>query len=190
MRHYCHTIGGAVEGLSASNCEVYLSEEGRAASEPELLRRSLKGEEEKIYVGRRNKALARRWVEGLFNEGNLDVADEILTPDFVLHAPFDPEGLRGPEAVKQFVSAYRNAFPDGHTTIEDQIAEGDKAVNRWTATGTHQGEFQGIAPTGNRVTFTGIDLIRVADGKLTEGWVELDALGWMQQLGAIPEPGQ
>jgi steroid delta-isomerase-like uncharacterized protein len=137
-----------------------------------------------------NKALARRWVEGLFNEGDLDVADEILAPDFVLHAPFDPEGLRGSGAVKQFVSAYRNAFPDGYTTIEDQIAEGDEAVNRWTATGTHQGEFQGIAPTGNQVTFTGIDIIRVADGKIEEGWVELDGLGWMQQLGAIPEPGQ
>jgi hypothetical protein len=73
-----------------------------------------------------NKALARRWVEGLFNEGNLGVADEILSPDFVLHAPFDPRELRGSDAVKQFVSAYRQAFPDGHTTIEDQIAEGDK----------------------------------------------------------------
>jgi predicted SnoaL-like aldol condensation-catalyzing enzyme len=88
-----------------------------------------------------NKALARRWVEGLFNEGDLDVADEILSPDFVLHVPFDPRELRGPEAVKQFVSTYRHAYPDGHTTIEDQMAQGDMAVNRWRATGTHQGEF-------------------------------------------------
>ncbi len=80
-----------------------------------------------------NKALARRWVEGLFNEGNLNVADEILSPDFVLHAPFDPRELRGPEAVKQFISAYRQAFPDGHTTIEDQIAEG---MRRSTAGGS------------------------------------------------------
>jgi steroid delta-isomerase-like uncharacterized protein len=137
-----------------------------------------------------NKALARRWVEGLFNEGNMDVADEILSPDFVLHVPFDPRELRGPEAVKQFVSAYRQAYPDGHTTIEDQIAEGDMAVNRWTARGTHQGEFQGIAPTGNRIEVTGIDIVRIAEGKLAEGWVELDGLGWLQQLGAIPAPGQ
>jgi steroid delta-isomerase-like uncharacterized protein len=135
-----------------------------------------------------NKALARRWVEGLFNEGNLNVADEILSPDFVLHAPFDPRELRGPEAVKQFISAYRQAFPDGHTTIEDQIAEGDEAVNRWRVTATHEGEFQGIAATGNRVEVTGIDIVRVAEGKLTVGWVELDGLGWMQQLGAIPSP--
>ena len=137
-----------------------------------------------------NKALARRWVEGLFNERNLEVADEVLTPNFVFHVPFDPEGLRGAEGVKQFISAYRSAFPDGHTTIEEQIAEGDKVVNRWTARGTHQREFQGIVPTGNRVTFTGIDIFRIADGELEEGWVELDALGWMQQLGAVPAPEQ
>jgi steroid delta-isomerase-like uncharacterized protein len=137
-----------------------------------------------------NKALVRRWVEGLFNDGNLDVADEILSPDFVLHVPFDPRELRGAEAVKQFVSAYRQAYPDGHTTIEDQIAEGDQAVNRWRATGTHRGEFQGLAPTGNRVEVTGIDIVRVAGGKLVEGWVELDGLGWMQQLGTILAPGQ
>ncbi len=137
-----------------------------------------------------NKALARRWVEGLFNEGNLDVADEILSPDFVLHTPFDPRELHGPEAVKQFVSAYRNAFPDGHTTIEDQIAEGDAAVNRWRVTATHEGEFQGIAATSNRVEVTGIDIVRVTDGKLAEGWVGLDGLGWLQQLGAIPAQGQ
>ena len=138
----------------------------------------------------KNKDLARRWVEGLFNEGNLDVADEILRPEFVLHTPFDLRELRGPEAVKQFVSAYRNAFPDGHTTIEDQIAEGDAAVNRWRVTATHEGEFQGIAATGNRVEVTGIDIVRVTDGKLAEGWVELDGLGWLQQLGAIPAQGQ
>ena len=105
-----------------------------------------------------------------------------------MHAPFDPRELRGPEAVKQFISAYRQAFPDGHTTIEDQIAEGDEAVNRWRVTATHEGEFQGIVATGNRVEVTGIDIVRVAEGKLTEGWVELDGLGWMQQLGAIPSP--
>jgi predicted ester cyclase len=63
-------------------------------------------------------------------------------------------------------------------------------VNRWTATDTHQGEFQGIAATGNRVEVTGIDIVRVADGQLTEGWVELDGLSWMQQLGVIPAPAQ
>jgi steroid delta-isomerase-like uncharacterized protein len=128
---------------------------------------------------------------GLFNEGNLDVADEILAPDFVLHAPFDPGELRGREAVKQFVSAYHNAFPDGHTTIEEQLAEGDEAVNRWTATGPHQGEFKGIAASGNQLTVTGIDIIRISGDKLAEGWVELDGLGRMRQLGAvIPAPEQ
>ena len=140
--------------------------------------------------GEENKGRARRWGEGIVSEGDLGVADEIRAPGFLLHGPLDPAGLRRPEAQQHFVAVYRTALRDGHTTIEDQIAEGDEAVNRWTARGTHQGEFQGLAPTGNQVTFTGIDIIRVVDGKLEESWVELDALGLMQQLGAIPEPGQ
>ena len=63
-------------------------------------------------------------------------------------------------------------------------------MNRWTARGTHEGEFQGIAATSNRIEVTGIDIVRIAEGKLAEGWVELDGLGWLQQLRAIPAPGQ
>ncbi len=80
----------------------------------------------------------------------------------------------------------RAAFPDLHQTIEEQISEGDKVAYRWTARGTHQGGLMGIAPTGNRVTFTGISIARLVDGKIEEIWENHDALGMMQQLRAIP----
>ena len=85
---------------------------------------------------------------------------------------------------------YRTAFPDLHFTVEDQIAEGDMVANRVTARGTHQGEFMGIAPTGKQVTVTGITIDRIAGDKLEESWASWDFLGLMQQLGAIPEPGE
>ena len=83
-----------------------------------------------------------------------------------------------------------SAFPDYHSTVEDQIAEGDEVVTRFSSQGTHQGEFLGIAPTGNRVRVTGIDIARVEEGKIVESWSEADMLGMMTQLGVIPEPGQ
>ncbi len=137
-----------------------------------------------------NKAVVRRFLEEIFNEGNLDVADELFAPDYVLHDPAAPEEVRGPEGIKQYVGMYRSAYPDTHFTIEDQIAEGDKVVTRWTGQGTHEGELMGIPPSGNRVTVTGILLDRVSGGKIEEGWVNYDALGMMQQIGAIPPPEQ
>jgi steroid delta-isomerase-like uncharacterized protein len=134
-----------------------------------------------------NKAISRRADEELFNRGNLDVADELFAPDFVYHDPAGEE-LRGPESVKGYATMLRAAFPDLHQTIEDQVAEGDRVAYRWTARGTHEGELMGIAPTGNRVTFTGIAVARLADGKIEEIWENYDALGLMQQLGAIPSP--
>src|SRR5215207_4204368 len=86
-----------------------------------------------------NKALARRVMEELFNEGNLDAAEELIAPDFVDHDPAMPEDVRGPEGFKEYVRAFRSAFPDLHVRIEDQVAEGDKVVQRWTGTGTHDG---------------------------------------------------
>ena len=92
------------------------------------------------------------------------------------------------EAAKQFAADYRQAFPDLQTTIEDQVAEGDKVVTRFTARGTHQGETEAFGPpTGNRVEVTGITVEQFADGKIAEDWTNFDALGLMQQLGLIPE---
>ena len=132
-----------------------------------------------------NKALIQRFVEEAFNRGNLDVADEVYAPEFVSHESPGPVE-RSPEYVKQFVGMYRSAFPDGHTTVEDSIAEGDKVAYRWTFRGTHRGELMGIPPTERQVTITGITLDRISGGKIEEEWNNFDQLGTLQQLGAIP----
>jgi len=138
-----------------------------------------------------NEALAHRFHMDIFQEGNLDAADEILSPDFVYHGSLGPgEDQRGPEPTKQVASGVIAAFPDRRITHEDTLAEGDKVLIRWSLTGTQEGELQGIPPTGRQVTLTGFDLFRIEGGKIAEMWQEADRLGMMQQLGVIPEPGQ
>ena len=137
-----------------------------------------------------NKEKARRFLEEAFNEGNFGVVDEIFASEYVLHDPALPEEIRGPEGIKGFVQMYRSAFPDTHITVEDQIAEGDDVVTRWTGRGTHQGELLGVPPSGNRVEVPGITIDRFSGGKFAESWSSYDALGMMQQIGAVPEPGQ
>ena len=134
-----------------------------------------------------NKAITRRFLDEIFAGGNLELVDELFAPNFVLHDPSVPQEVRGLEAMKQYITMYRTAYPDTHFTVEDQIAEGDEVVTRWTGQGTHQGELMGIAPTGNRVTVTGIEIDRISGGKIEETWVNYDALGMMQQLGIIPQ---
>ena len=135
-----------------------------------------------------NKDLARRWFEEGFTQGNLDVADELFAADYVNHNALPGQGT-GPAGTKHNVIMLRSAFPDLETNVEDQIAEGDKVATRWTLSGTHHGELMGAAPTGNRVTVTGIIIFRVAGGKAVEGWLNWDTLSLMQQIGAIPSPG-
>ena len=136
-----------------------------------------------------NKVLTRRsWV--IVAEGNLDTLEdalaEVYAEDIVVHEP--DEDVRGVEGLKQFVTMIRSAIPDLRITLEEDIAEGDKVVSRWRAQGTHQGELMGIAPTGNRVMITGITIHRIEEGKIVEEWENWDALGLMQQIGAIPSP--
>ena len=134
-----------------------------------------------------NKALARRNVEEIWNQGNLSVIDELVAPNATFHDPSVPGGkFTGPEGVRQFVQIYRGAFPDVRLTIEDLIAEGDKVVSRWTAIGTHKGELMGIAPTGKPTTVTGCDIAQYQNGKLVEAWAGYDMLGMLQQLGVVP----
>jgi predicted ester cyclase len=136
-----------------------------------------------------NKAIARRALEELFSaQGDLDVADEIISPNYIGHDPVSPEDVRGPEGAKETAMMYRNAFPDVQLSVEDQLAEGDMVATRWIASGTHQGELMGIAPSGNRVTVSGTSVERIVDGKIEETWDNYDALGMMQQIGAIPSP--
>ncbi len=136
-----------------------------------------------------NKALARREVEEFFSEGNIEVANEIYAVDFVDHDLAIPMEMRGPEEMKEYVGMYHAAFPDFRVTLEDQVAEGEKVVNRWTAEGTHQGEFMGVAPTGNRVRFTGMHLSCISGGRLVESWQNYDSLGLLRQIGAVDPPG-
>jgi steroid delta-isomerase-like uncharacterized protein len=126
-----------------------------------------------------------RIVEEIWRQGKLDVADEIFAPDYVGHVAGSPD-LHGPEGYKQFVSMSLTDFPDVHITIEDIIAEGDKVAGRWTLTGTHQGEFVGIPPTGVQVTVTGITIHRLFDDKVVEDWIISHTLGMLQQLGVVP----
>ena len=134
-----------------------------------------------------NKALARRWAEDVINQRNLDAVDEIYASDFVGHDPAMPEDTRGVEGAREFYSMYQSAIPDAEITIEDQVAEGDKVVTRWTGRGTHQGELMGVSPSGNRVEVPGITISRIEGGKVVEEWDVYDALGMMQAIGAVPE---
>ena len=135
-----------------------------------------------------NKALVRRYFEEVWDKGNLDVAEELLTTTFVRYGPTGTEGVvRGLEAFKHLVSMYRSAFPDLRIPIEDLIGEGDRVVIRWTARGTHQGELMGNAPTGNQLSVTGILIGRVSGGKIEEEWVDYDTLNLMEQIGAVSE---
>jgi steroid delta-isomerase-like uncharacterized protein len=138
-------------------------------------------------MSEQNKALARRAIEEVWNQGKLAVIDELTAANAMFHDPSVPGGkFTGPEGVKQFVQIYRGAFPDVRLTINDQIAEGDKVVTRWTATGTHKGELMGIAPTNKPATVTGVDIDRYQDGKVVEAWASYDMLGMLQQLGVVP----
>jgi predicted ester cyclase len=138
---------------------------------------------------RKHKAVVRRQTEDLWNQGNLDVIDEIYATDYVRHDPISP-GISGSDGVKQLIAAYRTAFPDIHFTTDDLVAEGDLVASRWTSTGTQTGDLMldpMIPATGVQGTSTGISIYRVVNGKIVEEWAEWDSLGMMEQLGVMPQ---
>ncbi|HET6658318.1 MAG TPA: ester cyclase [Rubrobacter sp.] len=122
-----------------------------------------------------NKALSNRVAQAI-SEGDLDALDDLMDPELA-------------EEFKRDVTELRRAFPDYAGTNVEQIAEGEKVANRFVFLGTHLGEFEGVTPTGKRIEFIGHSIDRVVEGKIAESWVEMDMLGVMQQLGAVPEPG-
>ena len=134
-----------------------------------------------------NKALMRRIYEEVFNQKNLVAIDDFIAPNFVNHSAAQL-GMTGGdlEHVKQFVSMVMQVFPDLHYTVEDLVAEGDKVVARLTISGTQQGAFMGIPPTNKHATISDIEIFRITGGKAVETWVQVDFLGLLQQLGAIP----
>jgi predicted ester cyclase len=137
-------------------------------------------------MSQENEAIVRRAFDEIA-QGDLAVADEIITEDFVRH---DLGGTmpdaEGPEGVKRLIAGIRVAFPDIETTLDDVMSGGDRVVVRFTARATHKGQFQGIAPTGRRATWAGVNIYRVANGKIQETWQLADSLGMMRQLGVVP----
>ena len=131
-----------------------------------------------------SKLLAQRVWEEIWHQGQLSRIDELFSEDFVRHDP--GRDLHGTDQNQQFISSMRAAFPDVHYTVDDQIAEGEKVVVRYRFHGTHLGAFQGMPATGKQVNYTGILIYRVAGGKIAEQWTEFDLLGFLRQLGVLP----
>lgn len=135
-----------------------------------------------------NKALARRFMEEVLNKHNLAILNQFMAEDIHDYNQFPglPQGIEGQ---RQALGVLMKGFPDQHYSVDAVIGDGDKVVIRSTLRGTHTGEFQGIPATGKQVTVQGIDIVRAKDGKWIEHWGIFDALGLMQQIGAIPSPG-
>jgi steroid delta-isomerase-like uncharacterized protein len=137
-----------------------------------------------------NKELINRYFDEAWNKRNPAADDEFIAPDVVVHAaplPGAPPGVEGAKAVLQM---FITAFPDLHVVNEDLVGEGDMIMQRWVSHVTHSGPLLGIPPTGKQVTLRGMNLFRIASGKIVERWGVFDALGLMQQLGVAPGPGE
>lgn len=138
-----------------------------------------------------NKEIVRRYYEEAFNEGRIELLDELVAEDVVNYDPLSdetltPEEARGFDGFVRHVEVAREAFPDATVTIEEMIAEDDSVCVRFTFEGTHEGRFVGIEPTGERVNGTNMVLMHIEDGKIAERWEESDNLEFLQQLGVVP----
>ena len=133
-----------------------------------------------------HKSPPRRFFEEILSTGDWSRADDIVSPELVMHHPSSPTPIGPRTKVKDVLLSYRAAFPDMVFHIDDEMACGDKVTLRWRATGTNTGSLFGIPPTGKKATITGLSVMRVHAGRVVEDWVEEDALGLMQQLGLIP----
>lgn len=136
-----------------------------------------------------NKEFARRWNEEIWGQQNLAVIDDFVAEEFVGHDPSRPEPVRGPEGVREVVEMLFSAFPDTEVDLEEVVAEGDRIAMRITASGTHEGEFMGIEPTGEETEVSVMTFHQIEDGKAVKEWQIVDTLGMLQQLGVIELPG-
>jgi len=134
-----------------------------------------------------NKEIARRFREDLWNTGDLALADDLVARDCLVHAPipFPIDFARGPDAVRHLIFFYHLAFSEIRVTADQIVAEGEMVVVRWTAHGRHTGQLPGVPPTGRETVTTGIDMFRIADGKIVEGWVSWDVLGLVEQISGL-----
>ena len=137
-----------------------------------------------------NKSLVRRMYEEVWNGRRLEVARELISPSHAVQLTDAADSGVGPEAYARNVTEFVNAFPDLKFTVLDMIAENDKVVAFWNISGTHQGEFRGIAATGKKISVDGITINQLANGKIMDSYVSVDMWGMMRQLGAVPAPGQ
>jgi predicted ester cyclase len=131
-----------------------------------------------------NKELLRRFYNDVYVDWNMEVADDLLSPQFTSH-DWPESGPRGPKAFRGYYSALRSAVPDARYEVDDLIAEGDRVVVRWRLLGTHKGPFRGIAPTGRPITLKGIAIYRVENSKLLERWVVSDLYGALEESRAL-----
>jgi steroid delta-isomerase-like uncharacterized protein len=136
-----------------------------------------------------NKALIRRFYDEVWGRGNLDVADEVFADEYVRHDFRGGEPESGPDGQKRIAGDFRAAFPDLRWEVDFLVGEGDMVVGRWTASGTHGGSWAGVAATGRPMRFSGINVFRLADGKVVEIWNHRDDLGLMQQVNALVYAG-
>ena len=136
----------------------------------------------------KNKTVVKSKGEELWSKANLPVLGELMAADLCNHYP-PPGTAPDLEGFKQIITMHRTAFAGFRVTSNDFLSEGDRVAIRWTWSGTHEGEYMGIAPTGNQVTLKGISIHRFEGGKIVEQWHEMDMLGLMQQLGVVPSPG-
>ena len=134
-----------------------------------------------------NKVIVARFIEEFKNKANHDIVDELFAPDFVHHLP-DPRLPPGRAAIKLLGQSIVAGFPDVHATVEELLADGDMVIERTSARATNTGEFNGIPATGKQVSWTEIHIYRLKDGKIAEQWSEIDLLGLLTQLGAVPAP--
>ncbi|MCI0696839.1 ester cyclase [candidate division KSB1 bacterium] len=133
-------------------------------------------------TAKENKAMVQRWVDAAWHNRNANAVDEFFSTNCIGH-----EGaveVKGIESMRERVNTFHHAFSDIRVTSEEQVAAGDKIAVRWLIKATHQGEFMGIPATGKEVTWTGISIARIADGKFAEVWQDMDILGLINQLKA------
>lgn len=135
-----------------------------------------------------NKALVEAFIQDLFSRGDLAAVDRYLAPSFVNHDPPFPGAPAGPEGMRQAAVMFRAAMPDWHSDLHQLVAENDIVVERFTATGTHQGPLMGVPGMGHTITLPGVNIFRIQDGRIVERWGRLDELGLLRQLGIVPDP--
>ena len=132
-----------------------------------------------------NTVVIDRMDEEVFNRGDLTVVDELVDERFVEHDPM-PGMPPDREGLKALVRELHRAFPDFHNDVEDRIIEGDKVVERWLCTGTHEGDFMGIPATHRHIEVRGMDISRLEGGRIIEHWTQVDMMAMLQQLGVMP----